>query len=315
MCCRGCAPPWHSHTVHPDGRSSPLRARGTWRWWLHPCYQQHQTPSTGSQKDGGWKGPLGVSWSKSGYLHLWKYYLCYFILSKLCEVCWDPNIWLCLLDSWKKMGHEIYSSLFFTFFQSAAMSILKWWSGTASYSAKFCWRWGSSGGKVVTQASWQQSCAWGGDRECERDWPALCDGIFHPPHRQHWGLSQTVQPHLRHWFKNTEHQPNTRQKGITYRNSNSRMTRPREKMSWPWGKGPAVSEAQHCQAWRAPTSSPLSHRPQLNQAGKGPGSISGSWWDVTDVVWEKNQYLGKPLSQGWLWDTGKWEEFAPNNYF
>lgn len=72
--CPSSAQPHYS----PWCKTKPVWAHSTWRWWLHPCYQWHQIPTTGSQTGGGWKGLLGVIWSKSGYLNQWKYYFVLF---------------------------------------------------------------------------------------------------------------------------------------------------------------------------------------------------------------------------------------------
>lgn len=173
LCPSSAQPPYS-----PDGRPSPLGAHGTWRWWLHRCSQWHQIPTTGSQSGGSWKGPLGVIWCKSGYLHQWKYY---FVLFHSLWTVWGtlrPSC-LALLDSWEKWAMKSIN-LFLLHFCKVLPHTL-WSDGLASYPAKFHWRWGSSGGKAVIQESWQQSCAWGANTKCERDWPALCDGIFHPP--------------------------------------------------------------------------------------------------------------------------------------
>lgn len=185
-------PPQHSPFLHPNGGSSLLQAHATWRLRLHFCNcvapdSQHRFTEQ-LRLEGASGCPL-VQKRLSALAQL-----LFVLLHPLQTVQGVPRpsslaLLTRLLKRWGMKSIHLFWLRFFKVLPHAF-----WRDGLAQHHtpAKFCWRWGLSGGEVVREVSWQQSCAWGNNTGHERDWPDPCGGVLYLQYRQHWGLSQRV---------------------------------------------------------------------------------------------------------------------------
>lgn len=171
MCCWGCAPPQHSHTVHPDGRSSSLRAHGLGGGDSIPATNGTRLPAHVHRRvglEGTSVSHLAQEWISALVEILFELFQSLQTVQGMLR----PSCLALLIGFLEKMGYEISSSLSYVLSKCchARFEVMAWHSIMLSQvllMGRIIWD------RVVTQASWEQSWAWGANTECERDWPAL----------------------------------------------------------------------------------------------------------------------------------------------
>lgn len=154
-CCRDCAPSSAQPLYLPWRRIKPSASKCMWRLRLHFCSciapDSQRRFAVQLRLEGASGGHLVQKWLSALAQIL------FVLLHPLQTVqgMLRPSRLRLLTRhlGFKKLGYEIYSPLSVKIFQSAAICILKAWSGTAHTPTKFCWRRGASGSKVMRQAT------------------------------------------------------------------------------------------------------------------------------------------------------------------